>query len=409
MNRLLMMFLSKFTVDSRYPEGGITVAAGLALRGRALLPLIVLMGLSAHSFAAPPPIETIPEEQVLIKLPSVSDVQGTAANETPEQAANRIQQFLQQARNSGDPRFLGYAQRALFEWPDTRITPRLLMLRASLNQSLHLFDDARADLDKVIQHNAEPTLKTQAWLILANLETVQGRYDHARVACTELESRYAGLITASCHALVKARTGRADEAYERLSAMTRDARSHVDRTSLVWAQGTLADIATQQDLPGAKALWQQALALDPDDLYTRAAYTDWLIQHQQPEDALRLTEGYERVDNLAVLRSIALKQLSDDRFQSLRANLEQRFDEARWRGNLLHKRDLARFLLDVENNPEAAFTYAWQNWQTQREPADTALILRASAAANKPDARQTVTRWLEARHQQDARYPENLL
>ena len=110
-----------------------------------------------------------------------------------------------------------------------------------------------------------------------------------------------------------------------------------------------------------------------------------------------------------MLRSIALKQLDDPKLAALKTRLNQRFEEARWRGNLLHKRDLARFLLDVENDPEAAFTYAWQNWQTQREPADTALILRASAAADKPDARQTVTRWLEARHQQDARYPENLL
>lgn len=403
------MFSSKSTTDDRYPEGGITVAAGLALRGRALLPLIMLLGFATYSHAAPPSIETIPEDQVLIELPGVSTRQNTTNNETPEQAAERIQGFLQQARGSGDPRFLGYAQRALTDWPDTRITPRLLMLRASLNQSLHQFDDARADLDKVINHKAKPTLKAQAWLILANLETVQGRYDHARVACTELESRHTGLIAASCHALVKARTGRSDEAYESLNAMTRDTRSHVDRTSLAWAQGTLADIATQRDLPDAKARWQKALALDPDDLYIRAAYADWLIQHQRPGDALQLTEGYERVDNLAVLRAIALTQLSDDRLPALKANLEQRFDEARWRGNLLHKRDLARFLLDVEKDPDTAFTYAWKNWQTQREPADTALILRASAAANKPDVRQTVTQWLESKHQQDARYPENLL
>lgn len=404
-----MMCSSKCTTDDRYPGGGVTIAAGLALRGRALLPLIALLGVATHSYAAPPPIEPIPQAQVLIELPDLSSVQGAATDKTPEQAANRIQAFLQQARTSGDPRFLGYAQRAFNEWPDARLTPRLLMLRASLNQSLHKFDDARADLDNVISHPSDPALKTQAWLILANLETVQGRYDHARVACTELESRYAGLITASCHALVKARTGRAEEAYDRLNAMTRESQSHADRTSIAWAQGTLADIATQQARPDAQIRWQKALALDPDDLYIRAAYADWLIQHQQPDDALELTEGYEQVDKLAVLRSIALKQLDDPKLAALKTRLNQRFEEARWRGNLLHKRDLARFLLDVENDPEAAFIYAWQNWQTQREPADTALILRASAAADKPDARKTVTRWLEARHQQDARYPENLL
>ena len=47
-----------------------------------------------------------------------------------------------------------------------------------------------------------------------------------------------------------------------------------------------------------------------------------------------------------------------------------------------------------------------KNWQSQREPLDTRLALRAALAANNNDQLQRVVDWLTRHGQVDARYPE---
>jgi hypothetical protein len=90
----------------------------------------------------------------------------------------------------------------------------------------------------------------------------------------------------------------------------------------------------------------------------------------------------------------------------LNSRLRQRFEEARWRGALLHARDVARFELDIENQPQEALRLAIENWESQREPLDARLLLRSALAADNKVQYQRVRDWLKAQGQSDARYPE---
>ena len=92
--------------------------------------------------------------------------------------------------------------------------------------------------------------------------------------------------------------------------------------------------------------------------------------------------------------------------ETLAESLRERFAEARWRGNLLHQRDMARFQLDVEGDAETALTFAADNWRSQREPLDTRLLLRAADAAGDNEPARKVRTWLKEQGQTDARYPE---
>jgi hypothetical protein len=159
-------------------------------------------------------------------------------------------------------------------------------------------------------------------------------------------------------------------------------------------------------MPEAAAHWQRVLVANPDDLYTRAQLVDWLIRRQQFDRALALTSNYEQVDALAVLRAVAMRQSGHPEADDLTASLDERFAEARWRGNLLHARDIARFELDVKGNAQAAVALALDNWQDQREPADTRLLLRAAEAAGSPSSARLARAWLAEQRQADVRYPE---
>ncbi|WP_297797639.1 hypothetical protein [uncultured Marinobacter sp.] len=378
-----------------------------ALRRRAFSIVALVTALTLETaLAAPAAIETeFDDQEVLISLPSEAIAPDTLP-ETAPALAERAQKYLVQARSQGDPRYLGYAQ-ALFErWPENRMTDRLRILRATLNQSLHRFEPAREELTAVINTpNINQRLSSQARLTLANLELVQGHYKSAHSHCQQLANEFPGLIAASCLAQVEARTGKAQTAYQSLLALTRRSPAS-DSTSQTWALGTLADIAAQLGRPEAEQHWRQVLTLAPDDLYTRAQLADWLLERGENEAVIKLTETYEQVDSLAVLRAIAMKRHNHTDAGRLSAKLEERFSEARWRGTLLHQRDLARYALDIEGEADTALTHALANWQDQREPLDTRLLLRAAQSAGNDSVQADVRSWLDQHDQRDARYPE---
>ncbi len=379
-----------------------------ALRGRAFWIGLGLAGLllSPHLLqAAPSPIESdFRDDTVLATLPEAIPI----SNQEPDTAtglADRIQQLIGEARGTGDPRFFGYAERLFQQWPESRMDDRLLVLRATLFQSLHRFEQARKDLATVLKRTRNREHRVQARLTLANLEIVQGHYMEAKKQCQALARDYPGLIAGSCHAQVAARTGQARAAYQRLQTSLAEV-DRPDVTSRLWAEGTLGDIAAQLGRAEAEQHWRRVLAASPSDLYTRTMLADWHLQRGNHNKVLALTDGYDQVDSLAVIRSIAMIRSDHPERNTLTRQLRERFSEARWRGVLLHQRDYARFLLDVEARAEQALKYARENWASQREPLDSRLLLRAARAAGDTKTLARLEQWLKQHGQTDARYPE---
>jgi hypothetical protein len=73
------------------------------------------------------------------------------------------------------------------------------------------------------------------------------------------------------------------------------------------------------------------------------------------------------------------------------------------RGDEVHRREQARFQLDVEGSAGKALTTALRNWETQREPQDLLILCRAAAAAHHPEAAAPALQFVKANHLQDAR------
>lgn len=377
-----------------------------ALRGRTFWLIAIFAPFQIQ--AAPDAIITeFRDDEILTRLPNTA-TEIFRETDSPKEAGDRLQMLITQARASGDPRYLGYAQTLINRWPEEQLTHRLRVLRATLRQSLHQFDSARADLEQVISSSSDNQQRIQARLTLANLELVQGRYTEAGRHCQALQSAYPGLIAKSCLASVQARTSDPQKAYRNLAQQLAKStgRQQADSTSRLWTEGTLGDIAAQAGLSEAELHWRRVLQASPSDLYTRAQLADWLLEQDQLERVLTLTHGFEAVDTLAVIRAIAMKRMGHPGSDELNRRLRQRFEEARWRGTLLHARDVARFQLDVENQPHDALRLAIENWESQREPLDTRLLLRSAQTSGDRPQYQRVSEWLSQQGQSDARFPE---
>src|ERR1700744_4676438 len=96
-------------------------------------------------------------------------------------AALRLAQVdIQLARANSDPHYLGQAQAVLQPWWTEDAPAPVLVLRATIEQSLHDFDSALKHLDLAL---AKAPTDAQAWLTRAVILTVTARYEEARASC----------------------------------------------------------------------------------------------------------------------------------------------------------------------------------------------------------------------------------
>ena len=302
--------------------------------------------------------------------------------------------YIERSRNEGDPRYLGYAQAALSPWWKMLQPPLpVLVLRATLLQSTHRFNESLADLNSVLKmdrHNG------QAWLTRATVLQVQGRYDEARKSCEQLYPLAPELITLTCLDNVANLRGQAHKSYEELKqALANSART--DTGIQVWVLTLLAEMAVRMgDSSQAQQHFRQAMALEPPDTYLLGAYSDFLLDQQRPAEVIALLKDKTRVDALLLRYALALKALNSPETAGQIEILKQRFDAAMLRGDTVHQREQSRFELQLRGNAVEALKVAQLNWAVQKEPADVRTFLEAATAANDKDAAQPLLGWLKS-------------
>ncbi|WP_422012483.1 hypothetical protein [Roseateles sp.] len=307
---------------------------------------------------------------------------------------------LERARVHGDPRELGTAQAALAPWwPRADAPAEAVLLRARVRQARHDFSGAQADLRGLLTRaDLEPELRAQALLDAAALHQLRAELPEARALCEQLQP-LAAVPAAACLAELASLSGDAATAAQTL------ARLSPGRTVAPWLALMRAELAERMgDDTAAPALFRAALAGE-DDVYTRAAWADWLLARHRAAEALALIErsADAEADALLLRHVIALRQLN--RTTPLTETMRERLAAADAREPGKHAREQARFALDVQDQPREALRLAEVNWAMQREPADAVLLLRAALAAGRAgDApRQALARFVRERRWQDVR------
>jgi len=316
-------------------------------------------------------------------------------------AVRLARRAIEASRESGDPRFLGQAQAALSPWwAQTDPPAAALLLRATIRQSFHDFNGAIADLDRLIARS--PT-DGQALLTRATVLAVLGKYDEARADCNRIATLTLPLVVAGCLAAPDSLSGHSQSAYEALTDSVARAPS-VDAGLREWALTLAAEIAERRgSAPIAEEHFRGALKLDARDPYLQAAYADFLLDQQRPSEVVPLLKDRTRNDALLLRLALAesrLPELHAD-FEVHRADLAARFAAARRRGDSLHRREEARYTLELARDPAAALKLARENWEVQREPADLRILVAAATAAGDSATLQQARTWADTHRLED--------
>lgn len=307
-------------------------------------------------------------------------------------------------RQEDDPRYFGYAESALRPWLERpQPPPEARLLRASLLQARKDFAAALRDLDALVADNGPES--AQALLARAGLRLVQGDANASAQDCAALGEKVDSLVRGICAADARSRLGEAATALAALREL-RAASANAALPVKVWLLGSTAGIAERlgqyqaavADYGEAQRLLAAAGTRDPGLL---AAYADCLLEHADNAAVTALLSDNTRIDSLLLRLALAESRLGDagDRAQAANAArhaamLDERFREARQRGDRLHLREEALYQLTLARNPANALQLAQQDWAVQREPVDARIFLRAALAARDPHAAQPALEWM---------------
>ena len=317
-----------------------------------------------------------------------------------ELAVRAARGYIQRARAEADPRYLGYAQAALAPWWDRASPASVLVLRATIRQSLHDFPSALADLSAALR--IEPR-NAQAWLTRATIQQVRGAFGEAMESCRPLERLAGELVATACWAGAASTSGQAEVSYERL----RDALARQRGASPGLRQWVLTSLAEMAERQGnsqlAEAHFKEALAVAEPDAYLKAAYADFLLDQGRDAEVVALLKNEIRADPLLLRLALAEQTLRAPRASGHVEALKARFLASRMRGDSLHRREEARLMLHLLREPHEALSLAQQNWAVHREPWDARIYLEAALAAGNPGAAQPVLDWLRDNRVQDVR------
>jgi len=306
--------------------------------------------------------------------------------------------YFELAMGQGDPRYVGYAEAALRR-AENDAPAEVLFVRGLLKQYRHDFNGALADLEGALKQAPEH-IGARAWR--AAIFMVRAEYAAAREECRALEPLASDLLAAGCRAAVDGATGKARAAYDELKAEL-EARPDAAAEIRLWALTRLAEFAGRFGEPVlAERHFREALALGVRDDFLLAAYADFLLEQGRPQEVGTLLKKWGQSDNLLLRVALAAKAQNLPEAQKHAQALGERFAAAGLRGERLHLAEEARYWLDLKGDPNAALAAASENWKSQREPRDAAVLLEAALAAGERKAAAPVLRWLDDSGFEDA-------
>lgn len=316
-----------------------------------------------------------------------------------ELALPLVQFNISRARATGDLRYLGYAEAILSPWMTrSPVATPVLILHATILQSRHQFVAALSELDQALRARPDDA---QAWLTRATILRVLGRYEEAMESCSHLQGTADPVVSDLCIQGLRGLTGQLKSAYAGLQVQSQQSLPPAVRA---WRYSELGEMAARLgDNASAEHWFREGLAIAPEDFYLRAACADVLLRQGRAAQALQLLAAYDSMEPLLLRLAIAHRMLGDAYASTAAAQLAQAFDIEQRRGDAVHRREQARFLLDVMSQPTAALEAALENWQVQREPDDILILLRAARAAHQPQAETLALQFVRQHRLEDVR------
>jgi hypothetical protein len=341
-------------------------------------------------------VNPVNDDEVIEVLPAVSGDRAEirklrralAAHPNDALSAVKLSQlYLDQARTQGDPRFVGQALALLGAWPQSDTAPDdVLLMLATLQQFLHDFDTSASNLERLLEHNPK---HAQAWLTLATVRRVQGRYADSERACKGVAAAGAAAYAGACQAENASLRGDFVGARAALNTLLGDTRLQAP-SMRNWLLTTLAESEARAGRnTQAEAAYHQALQATADG-YTSLSFADFLMTQNRFADASRQLQNQPRTDAVLLRLAIAGVKTRSKAATADVDELRERMALAMLRpeARTTHAREYAMFALWIDNQPREALELAKENVRHQREPLDVLLLAQAAAASQDAAARR---------------------
>jgi len=354
-------------------------------------------------FAYRPPYTPATDAEVLQEVPSPADPKvaqmrslRAALDAAPQDlnAAIRLaDSYIDYSRQIGDAHYAGYAEAVIGPWRTGAAPPAAVLLtEATILQYRHQFEPSRELLQATLKLDAR---NAQAWLTLATLDMVQGRYETARKDCAQVMSTAGLELGSACLGNLLSYTGQARQS---LALLRQSALSggRVSATYQAWIDGLIAETAERLgDWPLAEANYRSALQQLPRDNFLLVAYADLLLDRGRPSEVLPLLADQAQSDTAFLRLALAEAALHAPAAPQYAWMMAARFEALRQRGSDYFGREEARFALQLQHDPQTSLELAKRNWAVQRAPWDARVLLEAALAAHQPHAADTVVAFIE--------------
>jgi Tfp pilus assembly protein PilF len=307
--------------------------------------------------------------------------------------------YIDYSRQIGDAHYAGYAEAVIAPWTRLAAPPAsALLTQATILDYRHQFDAARELLHTALRLEAR---NAQAWLTLATLDMVQGRYEAARKECAQVMSTAGLELGSACLGNLLAYTGEARQSL----ALLRQSEVSGGRAAAgyqAWIEGLIAEAAERLgDWPLAEAHYRSALQLLPHDNFLLVAYADFLLDRGRAREVLPLLADHFQSDTAFLRVALAQTALHSPDASRYTWMMAARFEALKARGSDYFGREEARFALLLQHDPETSLTLAQRNWQFQRAPWDARVLLEAALAAHQPRAAAAVVTFIEETRLED--------
>jgi hypothetical protein len=243
------------------------------------------------------------------------------------------------------------------------------------------------------------------------VQLVRGDYPAARKDCSALALQSSTWFAALCHSQIMSLTGDADRAYRLQTTLLPQLGSNqAEQMELrQWVLTLLGETAWRLGkLAEAEQHFRAAIQIPRRDNYLLRVYSNFLLEQQRPQEVITLLQDKSGDDALLLRLALASRDAHNAADTArYRQMLDDRYEAARLRGSTLHARDEALYLLEFNGDKAKALQLAQTNWDMQKEPEDTQLLLQAALANQQASAAAPVQAWLASHKQQDFRF--NLL
>ena len=206
------------------------------------------------------------------------------------------------------------------------------------------------------------------------------------MACRQLRN-VPPVVLLTCKARVALATGDHQIAFERLHSILNVADSQrLPPDVLAWSYSVAGDLAAAAGkLDQAMMLYRYSLSL-AERTQVRAALVDVLVSQAEYKIAWQALDDGSPALLLLVRRLIVAKQLGRiHELQSMLSKVQQEFEVWIANEDWLHSREMARFFIDVLDQPDLARRLALINISLQQEPEDQRLERRTRPPTIRQD------------------------